>query len=155
MLQVPIYGTYSNNNNNFLWWLYSLFIPLPLFKQEYFLEDEMVLVIPYDSDLKNKELNLDDLQDMRWIAREEGSGTREYLDLFFTQNKIIPKSKNITQLPISFFLDFSSDKSLLEEKPNSTVFGISSVLSSISTNLTLGIFKLFFPFSFIFNTHLF
>ena len=63
-----------------------------LFKQEYFLEDEMVLVIPYDSDLKNKELNLDDLQDMRWIAREEGSGTREYLDLFFTQNKIIPKS---------------------------------------------------------------
>lgn len=63
-----------------------------LFKQEYFLEDEMVLVVPYSSDLKDKELTLDDLQNKRWIAREEGSGTREYLDLFFTQNKIIPKS---------------------------------------------------------------
>lgn len=63
-----------------------------LFKQEYFLEDEMVLVVPYSSDLKDKELTLDDLQNRRWIAREEGSGTREYLDLFFTQNKIIPKS---------------------------------------------------------------
>ena len=63
-----------------------------LFKQEYFLQDDMVLAVPYDSDLKNTELNLDNLQDRRWIAREEGSGTREYLDLFFTQNKIIPKS---------------------------------------------------------------
>ena len=63
-----------------------------VFKQEYFLEDEMVLVVPYDSDLKDKDLNLHKLQDRRWIAREEGSGTREYLDLFFTQNKIIPKS---------------------------------------------------------------
>mgnify|MGYP000231820547 FL=1 len=66
-----------------------------LFKQEYFLEDEMVLVVPFDSDLKNKELNIDSLQDRRWIAREEGSGTREYLDLFFTQHKIIPKSMMI------------------------------------------------------------
>ena len=66
-----------------------------LFKQEYFLEDEMVLVVPFDSDLKNKELNIDSLQDRRWIAREEGSGTREYLHLFFTQHKIIPKSMMI------------------------------------------------------------
>ncbi len=42
-----------------------------------------------------KELNIDSLQDRRWIAREEGSGTREYLDLFFTQHKIIPKSMMI------------------------------------------------------------
>ena len=63
-----------------------------LFMQEYFLEDEMVLVIPYNSDLKDQKLNLANLQNRRWIAREEGSGTREYLDLFFTQHKIIPKS---------------------------------------------------------------
>lgn len=63
-----------------------------LFKQEYFLEDNMVLVIPSNSNLKDTELNIDKLQDIRWIAREEGSGTREYLDLFFTQHKIIPKS---------------------------------------------------------------
>ena len=63
-----------------------------LFKQEYFLEDEMVLVAPFDSDLKDKEIKLDNIQNRRWIAREEGSGTREYLDLFFAQNKIIPKS---------------------------------------------------------------
>lgn len=63
-----------------------------LFKQEYFLEDEMVLVAPFDSDLKDKEIKLDSIQNRRWIAREEGSGTREYLDLFFAQNKIIPKS---------------------------------------------------------------
>ncbi|MDQ9824826.1 LysR substrate-binding domain-containing protein, partial [Acinetobacter sp. 163] len=43
-----------------------------LFKQEYFLEDEMVLAIPYNSDLKDKELNLANLQNRRWIAREEG-----------------------------------------------------------------------------------
>ncbi|MCI9303063.1 LysR family transcriptional regulator [Clostridium sp.] len=63
-----------------------------LFKQEYFLEDEMVLVAPFHSDLKDKEIKLDSIQNRRWIAREEGSGTREYLDLFFAQNKIIPKS---------------------------------------------------------------
>ena len=63
-----------------------------LFKQEYFLEDEMVLAIPYNSDLKDKELNLDNLQNRMWIAREEGSGTREYLDLFFVQHKIVPKN---------------------------------------------------------------
>lgn len=63
-----------------------------LFKQEYFLEDEMVLVAPFNSDLKDIDLKLDNIQNRRWIAREEGSGTREYLDLFFAQNKIIPKS---------------------------------------------------------------
>ena len=55
----------------------------------------MVLVVPFNSDLKDKELNIDNLQNRRWIAREEGSGTREYLDLFFTQHKIIPKNMMI------------------------------------------------------------
>ena len=63
-----------------------------LFKQEYFFKDEMVLVIPADSDLNGKDINIENIQNKRWIVREEGSATREYLDLFFTQNKIIPKS---------------------------------------------------------------
>lgn len=63
-----------------------------LFKQEYFLEDNMVLAIPFDSNLKKQEFSLASIQNRRWIAREDGSGTREYLNLFLTQNKIIPKS---------------------------------------------------------------
>ena len=63
-----------------------------LFKQEYFLHDDMVLAIPYTDPLKSTEFNIENLQNKAWIAREDGSGTREYLDLFFTENKIIPKS---------------------------------------------------------------
>lgn len=63
-----------------------------LFKQEYFLDDDMVLAIPYNDPLKSSKFNISDLQNKSWIAREDGSGTREYLDLFFTENKILPKS---------------------------------------------------------------
>lgn len=62
------------------------------FNQEYFLEDNLVLAIPFYENIKNSVLDLDTLQNKRWIAREDGSGTREYLNLFLTQNKIIPKS---------------------------------------------------------------
>lgn len=62
------------------------------FNQEYFLEDNLVLAIPFDENTKNSVLDLDTIQNKRWIAREDGSGTREYLNLFLTQNKIIPKS---------------------------------------------------------------
>ena len=61
-------------------------------KQEYFLEDSMVLAMPFDENIKNSTLDLNTIQNRRWIAREDGSGTREYLNLFLTQNKIIPKS---------------------------------------------------------------
>lgn len=62
------------------------------FKQEYFLEDSMVLAMTFDENIKNSTLDLNTIQNRRWIAREDGSGTREYLNLFLTQNKIIPKS---------------------------------------------------------------
>lgn len=62
------------------------------FNQEYFLEDNLVLAIPFKEALKDSTLDLNLLQNKRWIAREDGSGTREYLNLFLTQNKIIPKS---------------------------------------------------------------
>ena len=32
------------------------------------------------------------LQNQNWVAREEGSGTREYLNLFLNSNKILPKN---------------------------------------------------------------
>lgn len=62
------------------------------FNQEYFLEDNLVLAMPFDENIRNSTLDLNSIQNKRWIAREDGSGTREYLNLFLTQNKIIPKS---------------------------------------------------------------
>lgn len=41
----------------------------------------MVLAIPYTDPLKSTEFNIENLQNKAWIAREDGSGTREYLDL--------------------------------------------------------------------------
>lgn len=62
------------------------------FNQEYFFEDKLVLACPYNENFLNTKIDIDSLQNQRWIARENGSGTREYLDLFLTQNKISPKS---------------------------------------------------------------
>ena len=62
------------------------------FKQEYFLEDSMVLMVPYKHSLTEEKFSYDKLQNLRWISREFGSGTREYLDIFLTTNEIVPKS---------------------------------------------------------------
>lgn len=62
------------------------------FRQEFFSEDKMVLMIPFNHELVNCENFLDLLQNEKWICREQGSGTREYLNLFLTRNKIKPKS---------------------------------------------------------------
>lgn len=64
----------------------------PNFNQEYLLEDKMVLALPYDSKLSNTNLSLDKLQNQNWIVREEGSGTREFLNKFLSTNKIVPKN---------------------------------------------------------------
>lgn len=64
----------------------------PNFNQYYLLEDKMVLALPYDSRLSNTNLSLDKLQNQNWIVREEGSGTREFLNKFLSTNKIIPKN---------------------------------------------------------------
>ncbi|WP_213975048.1 LysR family transcriptional regulator [Tepidanaerobacter acetatoxydans] len=62
------------------------------FKREYFYVDHMVLVVSKDSELlKKPHLSVEDLQNQVWITREEGSGTREYLDLFLNMNNISPK----------------------------------------------------------------
>ncbi len=61
------------------------------FTQEYFLEDRMVLAFPYNSDLGISNFHFDKLHNQKWIVREQGSGTREFLDIFLATNKIIPK----------------------------------------------------------------
>ncbi len=60
--------------------------------QVYFYEDKMVLILPYDKNLNDKESILEYLKDSVWIGREKGSGTREYLDIFLNNSKIQPKN---------------------------------------------------------------
>ncbi len=64
----------------------------PNLNQEYLSEDKMVLALPYDSNLINSKFTFDLLQNQNWVAREEGSGTREYLNVFLNSNKIVPKN---------------------------------------------------------------
>lgn len=70
------------------------------FKQEYFLDDKMVLAVPYDSSIKKSDLNINDLQNKVWVAREYGSSARQYLNLFLSSNKLIPQ--NVTVLGSNF-----------------------------------------------------
>ncbi len=60
------------------------------FTQEYFLEDKMVLAFPYNSDLITDNFSFDKLQNQKWVVREEGSGTREFLNMFLGTNEIVP-----------------------------------------------------------------
>lgn len=64
----------------------------PNLNQEYLSEDKMVLAVPYNSYWTDNKFTFDLLQNQNWVAREEGSGTREYLNLFLNSNKIIPKN---------------------------------------------------------------
>lgn len=65
------------------------------FVQEYILEDRLVLALPYAPDsnlsLKDSTSMINALKDSRWLIRESGSGTKEYVDLFLSSYKIIPK----------------------------------------------------------------
>lgn len=59
------------------------------FNQNYFSEDRMVIACAKNSDILDGEFSIDKLQNRNWIVREDGSGTREYLNMFLTTNKII------------------------------------------------------------------
>lgn len=65
------------------------------FIQEYILEDRLVLALPYSTNLhtspQDLEKIMDTLKNSRWIIREDGSGTKEYLDLFLSSHEITPK----------------------------------------------------------------
>ena len=64
----------------------------PNLNQEYLLEDKMVLAVPYNYNLTNDNFTFDLLQNQNWVVREEGSGTREYINVFLNSNKIFPKN---------------------------------------------------------------
>lgn len=83
-------------------------ISSPSLIQDYFYEDKMVLALPYNSPINEDNFNIDKLQNLTWIEREEGSGTREYLDIFLNNNKIHPKN----------FMIFGSNYALKEAVKN-------------------------------------
>lgn len=62
------------------------------FTQEYFFRDKMVLAFPPRSDLILNDFSFDKLQNKKWIVREEGSGTRDFLNMFLSIHEIIPKN---------------------------------------------------------------
>ena len=64
----------------------------PNLNQEYLSEDKMVLAVPYDPHWINNKFTFNLLQNQNWVAREEGSGTKEYLNLILNSNKILPKN---------------------------------------------------------------
>lgn len=58
-----------------------------------FYKDKMVVAIPYNHYLVNSKFSATELQNQTWISREIGSGTREYLNLFLSNNNV--NAKNI------------------------------------------------------------
>ncbi|WP_294341831.1 LysR substrate-binding domain-containing protein [uncultured Clostridium sp.] len=62
------------------------------FEQEYFFKDEMVLALPYNNDIDTKTFSLNQLKNRTWIAREEGSGIREFLNMFLDINELTPQN---------------------------------------------------------------
>lgn len=63
------------------------------FKQNYFLEDQLVLIFPQDHPLVTQPFSYNLLQNQRWLTREQGSSLRESLDSFLAVHSIIPKNK--------------------------------------------------------------
>ncbi len=62
------------------------------FNKGYFLKDKLILALPFESELTEDNFLFSSLQNKKWIVRENGSGTRDYLDLFLSKYKILPKS---------------------------------------------------------------
>lgn len=57
-----------------------------------FYKDKMVLALPYEHPLSQGNFSIENLQNQRWVSRELGSGTREYLNLFLSNNSLSPKN---------------------------------------------------------------
>lgn len=60
--------------------------------QNSFFEDKMVLVFPCSKVPSEFNLSLESLSSYNWILRENGSGTREIVDIFLNKNNISPKN---------------------------------------------------------------
>lgn len=67
-------------------------VPSNKFYYENFYDDKMVLLIPYNHFLSHKKFMKENYEDQTWITREEGSGSREYLNIFLTNNNIVPRN---------------------------------------------------------------
>lgn len=61
------------------------------FNQKFFFEDSMVLTFSPNCEIDHLNFTMDSIKNKKWIVREEGSGTREYLDIFLSSNKITPR----------------------------------------------------------------
>lgn len=62
------------------------------FSYKSFYRDNMILAVSEKNSIHRNKFNIEDFENEMWIAREEGSGTREYLDFFLARNKINPKN---------------------------------------------------------------
>lgn len=99
------------------------------FSYKSFYRDNMVLAVSEKNVIYKNKFNVEDFENEMWIAREKGSGTREYLDFFLVRNKINPK--NIIVLGSNFAIKemvknnlgitFISDLVLKEELKNETI----------------------------------
>ncbi|MBN2220915.1 MAG: LysR family transcriptional regulator [Vallitaleaceae bacterium] len=58
-----------------------------------FYKDHLVLVVPREAEGLIGKNSFEELQHQTWISREEGSGTREYLEDFLMRNQI--QAKNV------------------------------------------------------------
>lgn len=61
------------------------------FELEYLLHDKLVLALPYQENFDPTTFDYSCLHDQKWIVRETGSGTREYVDLFLSSHEIAPQ----------------------------------------------------------------
>ncbi|TYR80694.1 LysR family transcriptional regulator [Priestia megaterium] len=95
---------------------------------EPFMDDELVIVSPVAHPLANKkQIQIDDLQNEMWVAREKGSGTREYLDLVIQSNGLKMKS----------MLTISSNQGVKEavmQNLGLSVLSISSIKQDVEQN---------------------
>ena len=62
------------------------------FSYKEFYEDKMVLAVSKKNSIADIKFNSKNFEEEIWITREEGSGTREYLDYFLVKNKINPSN---------------------------------------------------------------
>ncbi|WP_026888876.1 LysR substrate-binding domain-containing protein [Clostridium beijerinckii] len=97
-------------------------VPPSHFTIEKFYTDKMEVAVPYNHYLVNNYFSAEDLQNQTWISREIGSGTRQYLNLFLSNNNI--NAKNI--------IVFGSNYSVKEAVKNN--LGITFISSLVIEN---------------------
>lgn len=67
-------------------------VPFSSFITNNFYRDEMVIAVPYNHYLINRNFSIEELQNQMWVSREIGSGTRDYLNHFLSTNNITAKN---------------------------------------------------------------